>query len=99
DKLIADVPVIGDGLALLSALAWAVYSLVARVMNTRYHALVLTFWGALIGFVAMLPVAGRPMLDEPWLDLGWAGWGAILYSSILAMLVGYSLWSWGISRR
>jgi O-acetylserine/cysteine efflux transporter len=99
DKLAQDLPATGDLLSLLSAMAWAVYSLTTRRLSGRYPATTVTAWAALVGVAAVLPVAFGPALEQDWIGIGFAGWGAMLYSSAFSMLIGYSLWSWAIARR
>ena len=99
DKLARDAPAGGDLLGVLAALSWAVYGLLARRLSGRYPAPVVTAWSALIGLVTALPVAVGPALAQDWVGIGLAGWGAMLYSSALSMLVAYTLYSWAIARR
>lgn len=99
DKLANDLPATGDLLSLISAMAWAVYSLSARRLSGRYPATTVTARASLMGAAAVLPLAPRPALKRDWIGIGLTGWGAMLYPSALSMLAGYSLWSWAIARR
>ncbi len=99
DKLAQDLPAIGDLLSLLSAMAWAVYSLMSRRLAGRYPPATATAWTALVGVAAVTPVAIGPALEQDWIGIGLSGWGAIVYSAVFSMLIGYTLWSWAIARR
>jgi drug/metabolite transporter (DMT)-like permease len=99
EKLARDAPARGDLLGVLAAVCFAIYGLLARRLSGRYPAPVITGWSALIGLVATLPLATGPALAQDWVGIGWRGWGAMLYSSALSMLLAYSLYSWAIARR
>jgi drug/metabolite transporter (DMT)-like permease len=88
----------GDLLGLLAAVAFAVYSFAARPITIRYGALVTTAWAVLIGLVAVAPWGFPAAFDQPWATLTPAVWGAIFYAGAVAMLAGYSLWSWAVAR-
>ncbi|MDQ3514676.1 MAG: DMT family transporter [Chloroflexota bacterium] len=99
DKLSGATPVWGDLLALGAALTFSVYSLANRQMTTRSPAAAVIAWSTLVGLACMVPFGLPATLGQDWVAIGLAGWGALLYSSVLSMLVGYSLWAWGIGRR
>lgn len=90
---------IGDGLTLLAAGSFSIYSLASRRLTARSGAPVVTAWSALIGLLAVLPFATPAVRAQDWVSIGAAGWGAILYSSALSMLLAYSIWTWAIGQR
>jgi len=92
-------PAAGDLLSLLAAFSFSVYSLATQPLVRRYGAPTATAWSALVGLVAILPWAGPAMVRQPWLQLSLAGWGALLFASVLSMLAAYSVWAWAISQR
>jgi drug/metabolite transporter (DMT)-like permease len=102
DKLHGDgfgLATTGDLLGLLAAVAFAVYSFAARPITVRYGATVTTAWAVLIGLAAVAPWGIPAAIAQPWSTLSPAVWGAIVYAGAVAMLVGYSLWSWAVARR
>lgn len=98
DKLRGNAPALGDGLSLLGVVAFASYSLAARPLGARYGSLTVTAWSCLIGLAALTPFAALPLRNQDWSAVGLEAWGALLYSSALSMLVGYTLWGWAIQR-
>jgi len=99
DKLAGNAPVTGDILSLVAAASWAVYSLATRPLVRRYPPPVVTAWSSLIGLVAVAPFAVPAVATEHWRGVHVDGWAALLYSSVLSMLVGYTIWAWAIERR
>jgi len=99
DKLVEGNPAWGDLLSFLAAISFAVYSLATRPIVQRHGSLMVTAWSSLIGLVIIAPVAAIPMVRQDWGALGFTGWGAILYSSALSMLLAYTIWGWAIQRR
>src|SRR5688572_10111408 len=89
EKLASDVPAWGDLLGVLAAVCFAIYGLLARRLSGRYPVPVVTCWSALIGLLTALPVAIWPALTQDWVGIGWRGWGAMLYSAALSMLLAY----------
>jgi drug/metabolite transporter (DMT)-like permease len=101
DKLSAQGPTsatMGDVMALLAALAFAVYSLAVRPLTNRYSATVTTAWAVTIGLAAIAPWGVSASLETSWRQLSPAVWGALIYSSALAMLLGYTFWAFAIAR-
>lgn len=96
DKLIEGNPAWGDLLSFFAALSFAVYSLATRPIVQRHGSLMVTAWSSLIGLLMVMPFAALPMLRQDWGALGIGGWGALLYSSALSMLLAYTIWGWAI---
>lgn len=99
NKLRGEAPALGDGLTLLAAASFSVYSLASRRLTARSGAPAITAWSALVGLLAMLPFAMSNVRAQDWIGIGPAGWGAMLYSSALSMLLAYSIWTWAIGQR
>ncbi|MCC6705671.1 MAG: DMT family transporter [Thermomicrobiales bacterium] len=98
DKMVEGNPAWGDLLSFLAAISFAVYSLATRPIVQRHGSLMVTAWSSLIGLIIIAPVAAIPMARQDWGALGFTGWGAILYSSALSMLLAYTIWGWAIQR-
>lgn len=99
NKLSGEAPAAGDALTLVAAASFSIYSLASRRLTTRSSAPTVTAWSALIGLLAILPFAMPSVRRQDWIAIGWTGWGAILYSSALSMLLAYSIWTWAIGKR
>lgn len=90
--------IVGDILALIAAFAFAIYSFVARPIVVRYGAMVNTGWSVSIGMVAIAPWGFPASLEQSWSTLSPAVWGTLFYAGAIAMLAGYTLWSWAVAR-
>jgi len=89
----------GEALIILSAALFAVYSLAIRPVIVRYGSPVVTAWSALFGFLTAFPFTAGPALRQNWSALGLGGWSALFYSSVISMLVSYTIWGWAIQQR
>lgn len=87
---------VGAALVFAGAFCWALYNVLLkpythRVDGMRIHAL--TMWsGTLLLGVVALPA----MLETSWLSMSFAGWGAVLYSGLGALVLAYIFWYRGI---
>jgi drug/metabolite transporter (DMT)-like permease len=99
DRLQGMVPAAGDLITLLGAAAFAVYGLATQPLARRYGAPLVIAWSALIGMIAIAPVALPATLREDWGRVGLGAWASLVYSSAMSMLVAYTLWAWAIERR
>jgi drug/metabolite transporter (DMT)-like permease len=89
----------GELLMIASSACFAFYSLATRPLVVRYGSPAVTAWSCLFGCLAVFPVAIKPAIDQNWGALGLGGWSALLYSSVVSMLVSYTIWGWAIQRR
>ena len=89
----------GELLIMASAACFAFYSLSTRPLISRYGSPVVTAWSALFGFLAAFPFTIEPAIHEDWLGMGVGGWAALFYSSVISMLVSYTIWGWAIQQR
>ncbi len=88
----------GDLILILSGVAYAAYSLLARPVLLRHPALVVTAYSILWGAAAMLPLAA----------LEWATSGppaatpralaGTLYLGVVMTALGYAVWNWCLER-
>ena len=88
----------GDVILILSGVAYAAYSLIARPVLLRHPALVVTAYSILWGAVAMLPLAvlewatGPPPVWTPGAVVG------ALYLGVVMTALGYAMWNWCLER-
>lgn len=88
--------VLGPALVLLAALAWACYAVLLKPLAARVDPMHLSAWTLLGGVATFVPLATPAVLR---LDVGAvpaAGWGAVLYSALLAMVVAYLFYYRGV---
>jgi drug/metabolite transporter (DMT)-like permease len=89
---------LGDAILLGAALGWAIYTLAVRRVTRRYSGLMITFWGAVVGTLLILP-------GGLWQAGDWHGnllalpfWLAILYLACGTSIVAYLCWIAGVQR-
>jgi drug/metabolite transporter (DMT)-like permease len=88
----------GDLVLILSGVAYAAYSLLARPVLLRHPALVVTACSLLWGAAAMLPLAVLELASGPppvWTPQAIAG---TLYLGVVMTALGYAVWNWCLER-
>lgn len=88
----------GDVILILSGVAYAAYSLIARPVLLRHPALVVTAYSILWGAVAMLPLAVLEWVTGPppvWTPRAVVG---TLYLGVVMTALGYAVWNWCLER-
>jgi len=86
----------GNAFILGSVLCWAVYSVGLRPFTEQVDGLTLSAVTMTGGIVPML-IAGAPsILATKWSAVSNAGWAAVAYSGILALVVAYLFWYRGV---
>jgi O-acetylserine/cysteine efflux transporter len=101
--LLAGEPHRPDALSLafvvVSAAAWALANVVIKSIGP-INPLTLTGWMALMGLPQLLILS--LLFEDHQVDLirhaGWIGWGAVVYTAVIASMLAYSLWCWLLSR-
>lgn len=96
-----DVTFVGLALVLLAACAWGLANLVSKKIG-QVDMLALIVWGSL---AAPLPLLGLSFLLEGWdrivagvMQMSWVSIWAVSYIVYPTTLVGFSVWSWLLSR-
>jgi drug/metabolite transporter (DMT)-like permease len=88
----------GDLILILSGVAYAAYSLLARPVLLRHPALVVTAYSILWGAAATLPLAVLEWATGPppmWTPRAIAG---TLYMGVVMTALGYAVWNWCLER-
>jgi len=86
----------GNAFILGSVLCWAVYSVGLRPFTEQVDGLTLSAVTMTGGIVPML-IAGAPsLMATKWSAVSNAGWAAVAYSGILALVVAYLFWYRGV---
>ncbi len=89
-----EVNPLGDVLALLAAVSWAIYSIILRRLTSHYDVWFITRKTFFYGVVSALPF----LIMQPHF-CGWhvlaetAVWGNIVFLALYASLIGYVLWA------
>lgn len=86
----------GDALALAACISWATYTVLLKPLTHRTDALVISTVTLAGGAVPLSLIAIPDLRRTHWSAVPLAGWGAVLYCSILAMVVAYLFWYRGL---
>ncbi|MES2178437.1 MAG: EamA family transporter [Gemmatimonadota bacterium] len=87
---------LGNGLILGSVLCWAFYSLGLKPLTERVDGITLSAITMTGGVVPMLAVSVPALMATRWSGVSNAGWGAVAYSSVMALVVAYLFWYKGV---
>lgn len=88
----------GDVVLILSGVAYAAYSLIARPVLRRHPALVVTAYSVVWGAAAMVPLAALEWATAPpsaWTPRAMLG---TLYLGLVMTALGYAVWNWCLER-
>lgn len=88
----------GDLLLVLSAIAYASYSLFGRDVLRRRDAAVVTAQSIVWGLVSMVPFAAAEIGRSGWPVPGRASVVAAIYLALAVTAFGYGAWNWGLQR-
>jgi drug/metabolite transporter (DMT)-like permease len=90
---------LGDALALGSAILWSLYTVGSQRLIRHYGSVAVTAWTLWLTTLFLIPL-GIPDLAQldfrtiPWM----AGWGAVVFAGVLALGLSYLLWYRGVQR-
>ena len=95
---LAPKTLLGDVLTLGAAVCWGTYTVMARPVVARLNPLVVTAYAVLIGAAALLLIAMPSFAAQNWGAVTFGGWVGLLYSGLLAIGLGYTIWVKGVQR-
>lgn len=90
--------VVGDGLMMGAAVAWASYTIGSRTLVRRYGAMALTTWTLLVGAVGVVAMGLPDLARTDLTTLGPGMWAIVAYAGVLSISVAYALWNLGVRR-
>lgn len=82
----------GDAMLVGAVICWAVYTIGARPLMSRHSPVGVTALSMLIGTVVYLPLAAPNLARVPWGDVSTMTWIKLVYSSLFAICVAYTIW-------
>jgi drug/metabolite transporter (DMT)-like permease len=86
----------GDILILLSAICWAVYSIVGKKLLEKYDSLTITTYVFALGTMFFIPFVAEDLTKMFYL-IPLEGWLIILYLGLLCSVFGYIAWYYALS--
>lgn len=88
----------GDFMLLGCAILWAVYTTISKPFLGRYSPLKFTTWTMITGTVPLVLICLPAMVRQDWRAISGVGWGALFFSALLAVVVGYLVWYTSVQR-
>ncbi|MCG8374308.1 MAG: DMT family transporter [Balneolales bacterium] len=89
---------IGDIILLLSAIAWASYTILSKKYLKIYHSTQYSGFMALVGVIALFIVGVPSLIKTDFNTISIAGYGGIVYSGLLSVGLSYLVWNRGIAK-
>lgn len=89
---------VGDLLALGSAVAWAWYGLAIGPLVRALGAIRATAWTMLLGALVVVPLALPQLWAQQWSRVSWAAWAGVVYGATAGMVIAMVLWGRSIHR-
>ena len=93
----SNVFLIGCIFMVLSALCWAVYSIVGKKLLDKYDPFTVTTYAFILGTIFFLPVV-LPDITDVVQNISFNGWISILYLALICSVFGYVAWYYALSR-
>ena len=81
---------------LCGSLSWAIYTVLLKPYTDRVSGFQLSALTMIGGAVPLLVVAWPAMLSAKWSGVPLAGWAAVFYSGIFALVIAYFFWYRGV---
>ncbi len=88
---------IGDLMLFGAIVTWAVYTLLMRQWKIPISSLRLTAWTMYTGTPGLVLLGIPQLARTDWQAVSWAGWGGMLYASLLSLVAAYILWNRGVA--
>lgn len=89
---------LGDLMLLGCVILWAGYTTASKPLLARYSPLELTAWSMLAGTIPLALIALPAMARQDWAGLSPLAWGAMLFSALFAVVIGYLIWYTSVQR-
>jgi drug/metabolite transporter (DMT)-like permease len=86
----------GDLMMAAAVVCWAVYTLGSRRLISRHSPVGVTGLSMAFGTLLYVPVMWPHVRTAPWAALDWRTWLSIVYSSIFALGIAYTIWYAGV---
>ncbi len=88
----------GNMLIILASLSWAVYTVMAAPLLKKYSPLKLTAITMSIGTLLLIPFSIKELKMQNWQDISALSWMGFIYSFLLAIALGYTIWYKGVEK-
>jgi drug/metabolite transporter (DMT)-like permease len=91
-----EVTLLGSMLVFFGVLCWSVYTILLQPYTKRIDVARLSAITMVGGAVPLLIASTPALIATDWSVIGWSGWIALFYSSVISMGVAYYFWYRGL---
>lgn len=99
DGLVWGDSILGDLLAMLAALVWAIYCMVLKQLNHRYTTLFITRKSFFYGLLTALPFLALQPSEIDWSAMKEpVVWGNLIYLGLICSMAAYFIWGITVKR-
>jgi drug/metabolite transporter (DMT)-like permease len=88
----------GDLLILFATICWSVYTVGNKLMVDRYGSIAATAWTVALGAIPLVLLGVPEVLRHDLTTVPPAGWGALAYSSLGALVIAFFIWYRGVEK-
>ncbi len=88
----------GDLLILFATVCWSVYTVGSKPLVDRYGAVTTTAWTVAVGAVPIVLVGTPSVLRADLHAVPLAGWAALGYSAVFAVVIAFTFWYRGVEK-
>jgi drug/metabolite transporter (DMT)-like permease len=88
----------GDLLTLAASLTWALYTVTAKPLLTKYSAIKVTAYAVAAGSLLLIPFSLRDIVTQRWSSVSLTSWSAVAFASFIAVGIAYVLWYEGVKQ-
>jgi len=90
---------LGDFLALIASISWAVYTVVGKKYSGKYGPIITTAFSMIFGFLLYLPIFFSLDIPVTLSAIDANSWLRILYLSVFASVIAYAIWYYALSKK
>ncbi|HEX4567704.1 MAG TPA: DMT family transporter [Vicinamibacterales bacterium] len=88
----------GDLMMMAAVVCWTFYTLGARPLMARHSPVGVTALTLIFGTLVYVPVVSPHLAKLPWREISGAAWAKLIYSSVFALCVAYTIWYAAVRR-
>lgn len=89
---------LGDLCIVLASLIWSIYTTFSKKIVNEYSSQHYILYTVLFGTIFLVPISIPSFFKQSWSILTIYDWGSVLYSSLLALVFGYSAWYYSVGK-
>ena len=88
----------GDLMLVAGTFFYGLYVLKSKALLGKYSPVQYSTWTTTVGALGLSALSLRQLGAQDWGRVGVTGWGGLAFSAVLAIALGYFIWSYGIQK-